>query len=398
MMRIFKLCTIIAFVFSITLHAGSYFGSKPKGLGIRHYTVSVRGMGMGGTGLASTDSLALNNNVVSQWRYISITRTTIGVSYYRFTSEVNNTNFTTSTADFGGVNIAIPIQKKKWVFGVSLQPYTVIDFKGTQTVDSDGITFTQVTQFIGSISKAQVSLVWAPVSSLGIAVSGNYFFGSIDDRFDFKFNDASYVNSSHVVQYQIAGPGVGVSANFQPVRQFNVAGFIDFKPKLDITIKYSSPIAITEERERNLNTFPLHYGVGGQFQLSNRLTIAADYSYQNWASVLKTSRTDFEEWYHWGVGIEHSASGQRKSGFFNRLDFRAGVSSTQLGYKFNNQSVIENAIHLGFGIPFGRHRNRIDISFMGGIRGDKSKNLAEEMFLKAQFSVSMGERWFQSFR
>ncbi|RMF59371.1 MAG: hypothetical protein D6748_06495 [Calditrichaeota bacterium] len=390
---IFSSILLIAQVFG-----GSYFHSRVNSIGVRTYTVSVRGLGMGNTGLAATDSVGLNHYMPAQWRFISDTRASFSMSYLRFQSEVNNLSFTTSTADFGGVTIAIPIKKRTWIFGLSLKPYTVVDFKATQKITSEGKEFTQITQFNGSVSEAKVNLTWAPSRVLGLAISANYYFGAIDDRYDFQFNDANYINSTHVIEYQITGAGVGISGMVQPLTALTLAGFVDFQPTTKMSVKYNSLIYTPAERERNFNTFPMQLGLGSQLKLNNRWQLAADYTYQDWAKTVKQNSGEFEKWYQMGMGIERSASKKRGTGLLNHIDWRLGFSLMNMGYQFNNHSVQEKALHFGFGIPFSRMRNRFDVAFLGGIRGDKSKNLAEEWFFKAYISISMGERWFQSFR
>jgi hypothetical protein len=53
---------------------------------------------------------------------------------------------------------------------------------------------------------------------------------------------------------------------------------------------------------------------------------------------------------------------------------------------------------VGFGFPFHRNTARLDIAIVGGIRGDKQKNLAQEKFMQIFMSLSAGELWFQKLR
>jgi hypothetical protein len=132
--------------------------------------------------------------------------------------------------------------------------------------------------------------------------------------------------------------------------------------------------------------------------LSSRWNLAVDYSYQFWSETLKKPTQDYEDWYHVGIGVEREASRKRKPGFFNLMDIRGGFSTKRIGYKFNNESVFEHAIHFGLGFPFNQYRNRFDFSISAGLRGDKTKNLADEKFINFNASVAIGERWFRSSR
>ncbi len=390
---------LIALTTIVSVEAGSYFSSKQNGLGIRQYHTSVRGIAMGGTGIATFDSLSLNFQSVSHLRFINNTRTSIGLQYQRFNLATQNQNFLFSTTKFSGINLAIPLKEKKWVLGGSLKPYTEIDFKTNQSLTQDGVRFTQISQFEGIISKAKLNFIWSPTRSLGLAVHGNYYFGTLEDNFNFLFNNDDYFDSSHNVQYRISGPGIGLSFDYTPIRQVMLAGFVDFPPSLDLTVNYSSPVSQTgSSGERAFDTFPMHFGIGSAFKLDSRWTVAGDFSYQSWSNAFENEPADIEDWFHTGIGFERGLAKKRDAGFFDRLDWRGGVSITQLGYKFNQETVLEYGLHFGFGLPFGNYTNRIDLGLEAGLRGDESEHLAQEEFINLHLSISFGEKWFQKIR
>lgn len=378
--------------------AGSYFSSKAKGIGLRQYATGVRGIGMGYTGMASRDSLELNNFAVTQWRHIIATRVTISLAYQRFETDLSGNNFTSTKTDLSGINIAVPIARKKWVFGLSITPYSEIDFKSTNDLSSGGEDFTQTNFFTGSISKAQFSLVWSPHPKIGLAVNANFFFGTLTDRFEFRFENNNFRDISHRVIYRFRGPGIGLSADYQPSQKIQFAGFVDFPAKVNMDAEYVSTVDFPLDKPRNFDQFPLQFGIGSALQMSRRWQLTADFTRQQWADALQTPNPEFDDWYLLGIGVERAASRKRNSGMFNKMDLRGGFSARSLGYKFNNEPVKEYALHLGFGLPFGHFNNRIDLAISGGIRGDLSKNLAEEKFIKFNTAISIGELWFQRTR
>jgi hypothetical protein len=378
--------------------AGSYFTTTLQGMGVRRYLPSIRGIGMGITGIASADSIFLNNYGVSQWRHIGDSRLSIGLRYNRIYTEINSENFLSSTAGFTGIGLAVPLQKDSWVIGINFQPYSSVEFKSFQDIESDGVSFTQNNILNGTIAKAQLNLVWSPLPSIGVSINGNYYLGIIEDRYEYTFNDGSFRDVSHSVEYRIGGPGIGFSADVSPWQWLMLAGFADFKASLNVEANYTSPALFPDSIERNLDSFPLHLGIGSSILLGQRWNLAIDYSYQNWTRTLKTPSIEYDEWYHLGLGFERKALNKRKISVFNQVDFRGGLSATQIGYKFNNESVMEYAAHLGFGIPFNQYRNRFDFAFSAGVRGDQNKNLVQETFINFHASIAIGERWFQSNR
>ena len=102
--------------------------------------------------------------------------------------------------------------------------------------------------------------------------------------------------------------------------------------------------------------------------------------------------------YQFGLGIEHSRIKGKTKLILNKFDTRAGFSYSNIGFLVNGSSIKEYAAHLGFGIPFFQGRARLDLAFIGGIRGDKKETIAEEIFFKSFISISAGELWFQKVR
>lgn len=214
---------IILFV-QIAAHAGSVFSASPSGIGLRRYTVSARGYGMGATGLASPDSVTLTNYSVSKWREIDQTRITISIQYAKFNTEISNSNFSSATGDVGDLNLAIPFTKHKFLLGLSLVGYSITDFRYTTIIqNSFDLTYEENIFNDGNITRAQAALIWSPISKIGISASVNYYFGSITDEYILKYNDPNYFDSGYKIDYRLSGPGIGFSFDITPVQKFMLA-------------------------------------------------------------------------------------------------------------------------------------------------------------------------------
>lgn len=403
-----RLFLIISLLFIANSYAGSFFGTSTQGIGLRRYTVSVRGLGMGGTGLAAPDSLSLTSYSLSKWRQINDTRLTLGLQYQRLDTELNEVNFSSAAAYVGNLNLAIPLKTHKFVLGLSLVPYSNVDFSYILTIQDQGITYDEIVSQSGSIGKAQVELIWSPHPVVGISFSGNYYFGNLKDRYRLRFNNSNYRESLHEIEYRIKGPGVGFSLDFRPHGRLDLAGFVDLEPSLDLKRIVNSPITQSDLQISNSGSFPIHFGVGSSYRVHRRLIVSADYSQQNWSEGLGIEQppvsteggfisTQLDDWYQFGFGLERNAIESRREKLFDRIDLRTGFSLSGLGYKFSGEPVMQYAAHFGLGVPFS-DKNRFDFAVVAGVRGSKTKNGAEERFINFEVSVAVGELWFQKLR
>ncbi|MFZ0390732.1 MAG: hypothetical protein WAN36_09780 [Calditrichia bacterium] len=386
---------------TLSLSADSFFSSAEQGIGLRQYHTTTRGMGMGGTGLGMQDSVSLNAYNIAAMRHIPNSRITVLMNY-----TINQTDFgfqevTTRTGYFSGLHLAIPLQRDKWVLAASLAPYTLVNFSYNQQHTGSLGTYEENTYFKGNLSRAHLSLVWSPLPQLGISAGMQYYFGTIKDRHWLIFNSQQLYNSSYELEYQFHGPGAGFSLEYQPLKALSLGGFVDLKPRLNFFKVSRSPIDFSEEEIQTKSSLPVFWGVGTSIQPSRRWRINADMAYQQWSGGfnIQTINLDrLEDWYHAGIGIERTHLPQRSRVFLDKIDIRAGASLSNIGYKFNNNAVMEYSGHVGLGIPFYQEKARFDIAFIAGIRGDRSQTVAQEKFFRFSFSISAGELWFQNLR
>jgi len=398
------LALIILFQLYAVLPAQSIFSASKNGIGLRHYSSSVRGSGMGATGLALSDSISLNAYNIASWSTINNTRINLSLRYHWISTQISmlgqSQSLTRSTANFEGLQLAIPLQKKRWVIGASISPYALTNFNYSYDYQQAEISYKQNVFYEGNIARSQISLIWSPHRRMGFAASLNYFFGAIKDRYYLIFNNSQLSDQYYKIEYRFRGPGIGLSTELRPFDHFILGGFIDFKPRISYTQLYVSPISYEEKSSLTKTSFPIFAGIGASYRLGTSWLISSDIIYQDWSKGLKLNSpvNNLEEFSQVGVGLEHTRAAEKTRKFLNKFDSRIGFSYSKIGYIFNSISVQEYAMHIGFGFTFFREQARLDLAFIGGIRGNQEKTLAEEKFIKSMISISAGELWFQKQR
>jgi hypothetical protein len=396
------LFSIYFILFYIILGYGqSVFSGAENGIGLRNYTTTNRGMGMGNTGLALADSISLNTYNAATWRHITNTKISISARYDYVYTDLVVQNFSSSRTNFSGLHLAIPIQKNKWIMGLSLVPYSIVNFSYILNFKNQEIEYSTHAFYEGNISRAQFNLTWAPDQRLGFSANFLYFFGKIEDKYLMIFDEPNYSDSYYNIEYRIQGPGFGMSFDFEPKDKLRLGGFVDLPVRTNYSKVYFSPITEEEKKNKEKAIIPIFWGIGVAYQLQSQWFLSTDFAYQNWSNGLdleESNPDNLDKWYKIGFGIERSCNPIRPKALLNKFDIRTGISYGNMGYIFNNSLIDEYAFHLGFGIPFYQGYARLDLAFCAGIRGDKSKNLLEEKFFKLDISLSAGELWFQKIR
>jgi len=387
------------------LQAQSIFSAGENGIGLRQYTPSVRGAGMGGTGLALTDSASLNAYNIASWRKINNTKINLSLRYNYTTTEIafqnQSQSFSSSTANFNGLQLAIPIQKKKWIFGILVSPYAVTNFSYILKNPTADIGYEENVFYEGNIARSQINLVWSPDRRIGVAASLNYFFGAIEDRYYMLFNDNPQISDDYYkIEYRFRGPGIGASFDFNPINPWVIGAFIDFKPRINYSRIYVSPITLEEQTDQTKTSFPVFAGLGSSYQFSTSWTVSADAVYQDWSKGLQLEQEvqNLQEYSQIGIGLEHSHSREKTRKILKKFDSRIGFSYSQTGYIFQSQPINEYMLHFGLGFPFFQGQARMDLAFIAGIRGNKADTIVEEKYFKTIISISAGELWFQKER
>lgn len=400
-MKIILLTTYFILFYCIVGYAQSIFSGAENGIGLRHYITTSRGMGMGNAGLSLNDTTTLNAYNTASWRHMTDTKISISILYDYVYTDLGVQNFTSSRTNFSGVQLGIPIQKDHWAIGISVVPYSVINFSYILDSKNQEPYYKANTFYEGNISRPQFSIVWGLNRSMGFSANFIYYFGTIEDRYYLFLDDPDISDTYYDINYRFQGPGLGLSFDLEPKSKWRLGGFIDFPVRVKFKQITFSPTTLEEKRVESKASFPLFWGIGSSYQFHKQWIISTDFAYQDWSKGLEINNIkpeNLDKWYNFGLGIEHSRSSSKSKSILNKIDLRTGLSAGSLGYKFNNSIISEYALHFGMGIPFYQGLARLDIAFLAGIRGNKDNTLAEEKFFKLYLSISAGELWFQKIR
>lgn len=328
------------------------------------------------------------------------------------------TKVTKGTANIEYITMQFPLSKFLG-FSAGVLPYSFSGYSYSKndtllmnskqtTPDSIGATRT----YLGSGGFTQV---YAGISAklfnhLSVGVNAYYMFGKSNNIRDVSFYGTttnSITSSEYISTTQINT----ISANNFRFR-FGAQYFTSIGPKHDITVGviYEPKKAlngnfsqtrynVTDTTYNNINGFetPTLYGVGLSYCYNKRLTIAVDYSMQEWKKAQFFGKTDsLNNRSKLAVGLEYQPNPMGRY-FSNRIRYRAGFNVSDSYYKVEGVTQPKNyGISCGIGLPvlsrFNNTISMVNASFEYGKIG--SVTALNENYYKITFNVVFNEHWF----
>lgn len=140
---------------------------------------------------------------------------------------------------------------------------------------------------------------------------------------------------------------------------------------------------------------PMTVGAGVTYVYDNRLTVGADFMYQNWSSVTYMNEKDaFNNRTKISVGAEYMPNALGRS-YFAHVKYRLGAYYSKPYYKIDGQSAAnEYGVTAGFGLPIPRTRSVLSLSAQYVRVEGTSKAFLNENILRICVGVTFNERWF----
>ncbi len=302
-------------------------------------------------------------------------------------------------------------------FGVSLTPMSSVGYRvETLETDPDIVADLGRVQYIyegsGGVNQLKAGLGARIGRRLSVGAEMVYYQGRIGRDFGVMFYPVTAPNNptsiaastSEKVSKVYANFGVQfspllstkhvltVGATWQPGGALNtrVERHIPSGSVWGDTVSYSSQLTDFE--------MPDIVRVGASYQ-SEKLTLNADYLYQNWGrnAGLSSGGWDYRNTSTWMAGAEYTPNRLDIRRFVNRLTYRVGVHYSDYYLMLDGRSVTDRAVTFGVGIPLHMAAlSNINVGFELGSRGTTRHNLLKENYFKISvgFSLFGEDDWF----
>ena len=359
------------------------------------------------------DSIHPNINNPASYGKLKATTYSVGVNY-RSNILANNSDtqkVTTSAIDYIGVSVPT----KRFGFGFGILPFSSVGYLLEEISQTNQINAINRFTGEGGINNAFLNIGFKAMKGLNIGFSANYGFGDITYR---KTQVIDGIENGTYLESNSSLSGIKFKASVNvivPINELEFHGLLSFSPESELTsqniqIVYTrsllngDQLGDFEETDLTKNgldvtkfrlptTISLGIGIGkdkkwffgGQYNKINNSRFINEFVNQSSIGYENISRIGFGGFY-----IPEFSS---ITSYWKRIVYRVGFRSEGKGYLINNQSIKENGITFGLGLPMAGLSNT-NITFETGKLGTKNNNLIEENYWAIRLGFSLNDIWF----
>jgi hypothetical protein len=381
----------------VVLAYSSFAGSiySRHGIGLLRYRDAVRSVGMGGIGLAITDSVyAYFLNPATMTR-LNFTRIQGDILYERASINLRDGSGLLQDANVNSFSFAIPV-KRGYVLAFGVQPYSRSEFEFNRSKNDSVDSYEEVFRGTGGINEFFLAFA-ATLGPVHAGLTSDFYFGRINRVWRVNFTSQDLRNTEDVVNNHVTGIGLHLGAQTQ-LGKLMLGAAAGLPSRLSVGTELTTVTGFTSDTSESKVKLPLWWGVGVAYAPNRHWLLGADWRTQRWSTV-KPEELFGErgaDSFDLGFGVEITPSFDPLNGYFKRVSYRVGGAFRQLPYEEPaGKKIQEWTATLGFGLPFTGGYNRIDLSLEVGKRGSLSSNVAEENIVMIRAAIVGSERWFQ---
>lgn len=411
-MKLFKILTIsLLTLLAIPTQAENGMNSPYTRFGFGQLATAGTGTnkGMGGTGIGVQNSNQIN--LLNPASYAAVDTLTflldVGMS-------LNNTNLAEGNVKRNALNTTFDYLAMQFRLvprlgmTIGMMPFSNIgyNFSNSTTIDyseDEKITTTNIFQGNGGLRQVTAGLGYAPFKGLSVGANLSYIYGEIYHYIYNQYSDANVNTQTRQYMADITTYHVEFGLQYQATMGKN---------KLTLGATYRPGHSIDDEAyainitsgndtiSRSHMGLPTEYGAGISYTYDNRLTIAADYSVQQYSAVSFFGAKGVDR-SRASLGMEYIPE-QISRKLFRRTRYRAGIHYATAHYAIDGkQGPTEYGATIGMGLPIMNRWNGKSLVNISGqaihVRPNAPDMITENQ-LRLNIGLSFNETWFNKWK
>lgn len=413
--RILSILSFVAFTLPIWAENGMNSPYTRYGFGQLSTLEVGANKGMSGTGIGLQNNSQIN--LLNPASYASVDTLTflmdIGVS-------LHNTNFAEGDVKMNARNTTFDYLAMQFRLmpnlgmTIGIMPFSNIgyNFSNTQIIrdDEDGLIST-TNRYYGNGGLRQVitGLGWRPFKYFSVGANFSYLYGEVYHYVYNQYNESSI--STRTKQYLAdistykADFGAQYQAHFGKSRvtlgaTYQLGHSIDNDTYIIDMIGTNSIITSSDTLRSTPMSVPSGYGIGLSYTYDNRLTVAADYSVQQYG-VTEFFGMKGADSQRISVGVEYIPESITRN-LFRRARYRVGFHISTAHYYVGEQlGPTEYGATVGIGLPIMNKwgsKSIVNISGQAVHVRPNAPGMITENYLRLSIGLSLNESWFDKWK
>ncbi len=392
------------------------------GYGELFYQGNLRGLSMGKTGIASFSEFHINKINPASYAALPRQKVVFEISGFGRISEfttpdlIQMNNLANVRTIYGGFPVT-----DWWHVGFGLVPYSGMGYK-IKTHDSlylsgVGTGYDLIYQGYGSVNELFFGNTFSLKKHFHFGFNTSYVFGSLNRYTTIAINDTKTGFKSDFVQkYRTLFKGFKYEFGLMyhdtllrkndkyktPLLNISLAAvgnnqeLITTLNTLEIyrTIRFLNRTKVDTFSYDTLslekNYMPLTLGAGVNLKFFNKLELEFNYLQQKWSELSILGQNNFADSKFMAIGAEY-CNQAKSTVYWKTIRFRAGAYTYTKYLTYNGYPLQEQAITLGFGMPF--ENALFNMAFVFGTQTSKGIDIRERFF-EIHLSLSIQDFWF----
>ncbi len=375
------------------------------GIGDIQYSNGLRTETMNILGISLYGDNVNNMNPAANTR-LSYTTIVVGLRYGFLKSSDNTKSVTSSNGNVNGFNVGIPFsQRYGWVLNLGFNPLSQINYKVKINGSLNGKNYIETYAGDGGLSRINMGMSVKAFENLSLGFEYNYTFGNLKRVSYLDFKDANYTNTYIRKENKVSGSFLKGGLVFDIGKVMNSKSV----ENLSIGLLYQSRLKLGSEVDGIYNTstgqdtitsvkgdieIPQSFGAGISDKIG-QLLVSTDVLFEQWDNYKEGGITlnTYKNSFRWGLGFAIVPLKKKDLAFFERIEYRFGVSYENSYFKINDEQVNKYGIGFGMGIPINQF-NSFDLGFNYYTRGKTDPGFVKDNYFKITLGLNFGEPWF----
>lgn len=357
------------------------------------------------------DSIHINLQNPAMLSTLKLTNFGVAATYSNTKFEATNKEAKARRTTLDYLAIGIPVGKMG--FSLGLIPYSSVGYKIKN--ESTNVVNPSTTKYEanGGINKVFTGMGYQIAKNFSIGADVQYNFGKIETNSTKSL--AVELSTRERNESSVSGVTFNTGLAYQTKinKKLTISSAVTYSPESSLTLKNTRNIAtvqtlnagefvledtdieVADTKLKMPSKFSIGSAIGevrkwnvgaevifqGSSKLGNRFNVIQDVKFENGTKYL--------------IGGYFIPKFNSFSNYWNKINYRAGISYEKTGLVVKNKSITDQAITLGLGLPVGGAFSNINIGFEYGKRGTIYNGLIRETYANITVGLSFNDKWFR---